>query len=161
MPGPLCWREAGGRAPRQAGRRERGRRHREARGPRFPPAPRKLRSPGGRRAPDQARPGPGGPARGRLPSCIEIRAWRTTSCGAMGVAGCSLCSALATRSSWPEASSPYRRRSLRNTTAAAVAQSRARMQAFRDPCGEHPPDTINRTESVPGRKESSLGTRLV
>lgn len=32
---------------------------------------------------------------------------------------------------------------------------------FQGRLGEHPPDTINRTERAPGRKESSLGTRLV
>lgn len=54
-----------------------------------------------------------------------------TTCGAIGVSGHSLCSPLATCRSWADRSSPYRGRSLRNTMAAAVAQSLARMEAFR------------------------------
>lgn len=47
------------------------------------------------------------------------------------MSGHSLCSPLATCRSWADRSSPYRGRSLRNTMAAAVAQSLARMEAFR------------------------------
>lgn len=94
------------------------------------------RLPGGKRAPHPATPGQGRSKGGRPPELTEIRAWRITTWGAIGVAGCSLWSPLATCSRWPDTSSPYRSRSLRNTMAAAVRQSRARTQASRDACGD-------------------------
>lgn len=112
-----------------------------------------------RRAPAGPTPGRGGPAGESLPECIETRACRITTWGAIGVAGCSLCSPLATRRSSLETSSPYRNRSLRNTMAEAVAQSRTRMEAFRDAWGNIS-GTLNWTERAPGRKEGSLGARL-
>lgn len=142
MPGPLCWQEAGARAPLRAGGGESPQLEKmapQASGARRPRAEvRQPRGAGGGKAsrrPDGARRGGAGgegPAGGRLPELTQIRAWRMTSCGAMGVAGRSRCSAWATRRSPPETSSPYRKRSLRNTMAAAVAQSPARMEAFRD-----------------------------
>lgn len=119
-----------------------------------PPArcPPESGSPGGKASPRPA--GPGAPGWGRgvgaregsPPELTESRAWRMTTCGAMGVAGRSLWSPLATCRSSPETSSSYRKRSLKNTMAAAVAQSRARMEAFRDACGD-----------IPGRDEPHGG----
>lgn len=144
MPGPLCRQEAGGRAPPRPGA---GR----ARGLQSPPArcPPESGSPGGKASPGRPTPGRragGGAREGSLPELTESRAWRMTTCGAIGVAGRSLWSPLATCRSSPETSSPYRKRSLKNTMAAAVAQSRATMEAFRDACGD-----------IPGRDEPHGG----
>lgn len=137
MPGPLCWQEAGGRAPRRAGGGESPPLEKMAHRPGCPPSPRRSQAaPERRRAP--GRPHGRRTARGRqqgsLPELTEIRAWRITTCGAMGVAGCNLWSPLATCRRLPETSSPYRKRSHKNTMAAAVVQSRERMEAFKDAC---------------------------
>ena len=64
-----------------------------------------------------------------FPELTETRACRMTTCGAMGVAGFSLCKPLATCRSFPETSSPYRNRSIKKTIAEAAAQSWTRMEA--------------------------------